>query len=101
MQLRLLTLLNIAIAIALACFVYTMLPFANGVACELAPKPCEPLSTALLVIAALVPSAVIASTVLLAFRVRRSRPRIGLTLFLLWPLTLAIWVAIAWAQAAP
>ncbi len=101
MLFRLLTFANVALALAAACFVYIMLPYAVGVRCEgvrQIGRTCGPISNTDLFLPAFAPVAIIAAITCIAFCIRSRYRRTGLLLLVLCPLAVGIRVLIVWAS---
>ena len=101
MLFRLLAFFNVALALATACFVYVMLPFAIGVQCEgvrQLNRACGPISNATLFLTALIPFALISAITYLAFRNRYRHPRLGLLLLLFCPVAIGARALVVWAS---
>jgi hypothetical protein len=102
MLIRLLMFANGLLAIALACFVYTMLPYANDVACDTAVRAghhCVSLGSTTLLLASLVPIAAIFVVAYCAYRVRQRHPRTSLFMLLFWPVATVSWAIVVGASS--
>jgi len=98
-----LTLINGALAIALACFMYAMLPYAYGIGCDATRRigqPCKPLGSATLFLGVLAPVVIIGAVAYLALRIQHKRPRTSLLLLMLCPVVVTLWVIFVWSSKA-
>ena len=102
MRISLLAIVNSIVAVALACFIYVMLPYASGVACDAAMRlggSCQPISNPSLLLQALAPVATIGTITYVALSVQRRHPRAATLLLLICPVAVAGWGLIVWGAS--
>ena len=99
MRISLLAIANGIVAVALACFIYVMLPYANGVAFDATVRlggAYKPISNTSLLLQALAPVAIIGAIVYAALRMQERHPRLATSLLVLCPAAIATWGLIVW-----
>jgi hypothetical protein len=79
-MIRAIALLDACLALGLSVFLYRMLPFARGVACDASATPCPPLSALDLLLTSGAPILVTAVLVALAFHFEKTHSRASIAL---------------------
>ena len=102
MRISLLAIANGIVAVALACFVYVMLPYANGVACDTPLHlggACKPIGNVSLLLQSFAPVAIIGTIIFSALRMQQRHPRVATSLLLFCPAAIATWALIVWGTS--
>ena len=99
MQVRILFGINVLLAVGLTAFLWSILPFAQGVACDVAHGICAPLTTARRAFSAAGPALLLLALAWAGAKVSTRSPRWGMTALVAGPAILVCWGVLVWATS--